>query len=244
MTTPASDIQRPDLGVVVELYDVDCTTIFGQVLRFVPAPLIVDRNNPDPQPVTWRGETYVPRACQSEGWTWDGQGPLPQPTLTLGNTDRSISALCIAYNDLQGARVTRHRVPMKYLDDMPDADPDIEFDPDVYTIDQKTTQNKMVVGFNLGAAIDIEGRKIPGRQVVQSYCPWRYRYWNGAEFVYNQGSAACPYTGSDYFDRDGNPVDDPELDVCGKRLMSGCKKRYPTGDMPFGGFPGAAKYRG
>jgi lambda family phage minor tail protein L len=178
----AATIQRPDVGDVVELYEVDCMAIFGEVLRYTPAPLIIDANAPVPQPVVWRGDTYIPRACSAAGWVWDGQGPLPQPKLTLGNTDRAISALCIAYSDLQGAIVTRHRVPMENLDAMPEGDPDIEFDPDIFAIDQKTLQNKMVVEFTLGSAIDVIGKVIPGRQVLQAYCPFRYRSWNGTGF--------------------------------------------------------------
>jgi lambda family phage minor tail protein L len=245
VTTPTTDIQQPDIGAIVELYDVDATAIsgVGEILRFVPAPLIADRTMPAPAPVIWQGNTYEPRAAQSDGWAWDGTGPLPQPTLTLGNTDLAVSALCIANNDLQGAIVTRHRVPFKYLDGQPDADPDIEFDPDIYIVDQKTVQNKMVVTFNLGAAIDIQGRLIPGRQVIQGYCSFRYRSWNGTEFVYSQGSAACPYTGDALFDANGNVVSDPARDACSKRLTNGCKLRF-SGDLPFGGFPGAAKFQG
>jgi lambda family phage minor tail protein L len=240
----AAAIQSPDIGDVVELYEVDCMAIFGEVLRYTPAPLIVDRNTPVPQPIVWRGDTYIPRACKGSGWLWDGQGPLPQPKLSLGNTDRAIGALCVAYGDLQGAVVTRHRVKLDNLDDMPDADPDVEFDPDIYAIDQKTLQNRMVVEFTLGSAIDVIGKMIPGRQVLQAYCPFRYRSWNGTGFNYNQGSAACPYTGMAFFDANGNPTPDPAKDVCSKRLAGGCKKRFPVGDLPFGGFPGAAKYRG
>jgi len=242
VTTPVTDIQLPDLGAVVELYDIDCTAIFGIVLRFTPAPLIADPSLPNPQPVVWQTNTYAPRACQSTGWQWDGLGPLPQPKLSLSNTDNSIGALCIAYHDLQGAIVTRHRVPFKYLDGMPGADPGVEFDPDIYVIDQKTLQNKMMVEFSLGAAIDVAGRLIPGRQVIQGYCPFRYRSWNGSAFVYNQGLAACPYTGGNYFDVNGNVVIDPSLDQCGKRMLTGCKPRFPTGDLPGGFFPGVARF--
>ncbi len=243
MTVPVLDIQKPDIGDVATLYEVDCLAIFGVVLRFVPAPLVEDRTAPVPTPVTWRGDIYEPRACESSGWQWDGTGPLPQPKLTIGNTDRAIGALCISYGDLQGAIVTRHRVPLKYLDDMPDADPDVEFDPDIFVIDQKVTQNKLVCEFNLGASIDIQGRLIPGRQVIQNYCPFLYRFWNGTEFIYSQTLKACPYTGANYFDANGTLVLDPALDKPSKRLQSCCKKRFPTGDLPFGGFPGAAKFR-
>lgn len=245
MTVPHIDIQAPDIGTVVELYDVDCTALPGllTVLRFTPSSLIVDPTAPIPEPIIWQGNTYQPRACESTDWSWDGQGPMPRPKLSLGNTDLAISAICISNSDLQGAVVTRHRVPMKYLDGGSAADPTVEFDPDVFVIDQKTTQNKMVVEFSLGASIDIEGRMIPGRQVIQSYCSFRYRIWNGTSFVYSQGLAACPYTGGFYFDANGNATADPSLDACSKRLISGCQKRF-AGDLPFGGFPGAAQFTG
>lgn len=241
MTRPTTDIQSPSIGTIVELFDVDCTALFGEILRFTPSPLIPNRLAPVPAPITWQTNIYEPRACEATGWSWDGSGPLPRPTLTLGNTDLSISAICIANSDLQGAIVTRHRVPMNYLDGMPGADPTVEFDPDIFMIDQKTVQNKSVVTFSLGAAIDIEGRMIPARQIIQSYCSQFYRIWNGTTFVYSQGLNACPYTGSNYFDANGNPITDPSQDVCSKRLTSGCQKRFPTGDLPFGGFPGAAQ---
>lgn len=241
--TIAEQIQYPDVGVVVTLFEVDCTAIFGSVLRFTPAPLVANQDLPVPAPIVWRGETYEPRACEAEGFQWDGTGPLPRPKLTIGNTDSAIAALCITYNDLQGAIVTRHRVPLRNVDGQPDADPDVEFDPDIFIIDQKTLQNKVVVEFSLGAAIDIEGRLIPGRQVIQGYCPARYRIWNGTSFVYNQGSFACPYTDSRYYNKNGEQVFNPALDNPSKRIDTCCKVRFPTGALPFGGFPGVARYR-
>jgi lambda family phage minor tail protein L len=244
VTRPTTDIQKPDIGDIVELYEIDCTAIFGVVLRFSPVPLIADRTAPAPQPIIWRGDTYEPRACESSGWAWDGTGPLPQPKLTIGNTDLAISAICISHSDLQGAFVKRHRVPFKYIDGQPDADPDIEFDPDIFIIDQKTAQNKAVVEFNLGAAIDIEGRLIPGRQVTKNYCPFDYRVWNGAAFVYPQTSKACPYTGGAFFDTSGNAVADPALDKPSKRFTTCCQRRFTGVDLPFGGFPGVGQFQG
>lgn len=246
----AEHVQNPDQGVRVTLYEIDCMNIFGQILRFTPAPLVPSQADPVPQPLAWRGEVYNPRACQSTGWQWDGLGPFPTPKLTLGNTDNAISALCIAYKDLLGATVTRHRTWMKYLDDQPEADPDVELDPDVFRIEQKTTQNKLIVEFQLATAVDLRGRLIPGRQVLQGYCSFRQRFWNGTEFVYSTSSAACPWTGTSdldpgpYFDAAGNSVPTPEQDKFSKRLTTCCKKRFPTGAVPFGGFPGAARYRG
>lgn len=50
----------------------------------------------------------------------------------------------------------------------------------------------------------------------------------------------CGYTGTNYFDINGNPVLSREEDVCGLSIRD-CEKRYPPGDgevaLPFGGIP-------
>ena len=42
---------------------------------------------------------------------------------------------------------------------------------------------------------------------------------------------------TNYFDINNNPTTEAN-DVCGKRYTS-CTLRFPEGDLPFGGFPGA-----
>ena len=51
---PATDIQRPDLGPVAELYDVDCTEIFGDILRFDVLGRIVEARVTSVRDVQWR----------------------------------------------------------------------------------------------------------------------------------------------------------------------------------------------
>ncbi len=49
--------------------------------------------------------------------------------------------------------------------------------------------------------------------------------------------ADCGYTGTRYYDKFGNPVDNPALDVC-PGTVAGCKLRFGDDAMlPFGGFP-------
>ena len=50
MTRPTTDIQSPSIGTIVELFDVDCTALFGEILRFTPSPLIPNRLAPVPAP--------------------------------------------------------------------------------------------------------------------------------------------------------------------------------------------------
>lgn len=109
----------------------------------------------------------------------------------------------------------------------PNADPTAEFPRDIYYIDRKSGENRDAIEFELSASLDLAGVALPRRQIVQNYCPWRYR---GAE---------CGYTGTNYYDTNDNPVGSLAQDVCGKRLSS-CRARFGQYNaLPYGGFPAA-----
>ena len=81
--------------------------------------------------------------------------------------------------------------------------------------------------FELASKFDLAGQKLPKRQIVANVCQWVYR------------SSECSYTGSNYFDVNGNTVSTLAADVCGKRVES-CKLRFGSNaELPFGSFPGA-----
>jgi len=111
----------------------------------------------------------------------------------------------------------------------PSADPDCHFPDQIWFIDRRSHEDKNWIEFELTAAFDVSGVRLPRRQIAQNICLWKYR---GAE---------CGYTGTDYFKSDDTAVGSSALDVCGKRLSS-CKARFgETSELPFGGFPGAGK---
>jgi lambda family phage minor tail protein L len=232
-TTPLPKlVQQAALDERIELFEIDATALGGPVTRFAPDAYSATT-------ITWNGNTYAPVPVESSGWQTTGTGTSPTPRLKVGNVGLSFSALCIAYNDLCGAIVTRRRTFRRYLDGQADADPTMEFDPDIFRINQKTSQNKIFVEWELATVADQEGRLLPGRPILQSACPFRYRVWTGSVFDYTH--AACPYTGTNYFDVNGNSVATPALDVPGKRVSNCCRKRFPSGALPFGGFPGAGR---
>jgi len=141
----------------------------------------------------------------------------------------------LAYDDLLGAKVTRKRTMQKYLDAVnfdagvnPNADPTAEFPDDIYYIERKTGESKTVVEFELSASFDVQGVRLPRRQIIQNICPWKYR---GAE---------CGYTGTNYFNTSDVAVGTLAQDVCGKRVSS-CEIRFGTSaELPYGGFPAAS----
>lgn len=242
----AEEIQKQSMGAPVTLLEVDARDL-GEpdIIRLVPqsfrsAPALYTS-------ITWKGFEWQPWPLEMEGFEYSGSGPLPTPRLRVGNINGIISAMTLENDDLVGVLVTRRRTWERFLDGAADADPNAELPPDTYRIERKApSPYSVLVEFELASPIDHTGQQIPGRRVMANYCPWIYRRWNGTNFVYDQTSAACPYAVEGpgaYFDQNGNPVADPALDRCSKRLTTGCKPRFAPGVFPFGGFPGAGQFR-
>ncbi len=228
----AEDIQKLDPGALVEFFEIDATPKGGLVYRFHAGTNQLNGT------VVWQGESYTAWPVEADGFEFSSKGTLPRPKLMIANVTAYISALVINYSDLLGCKVTRRRTFVKYLDAVnfpggtnPTADANAAFADDVYYIDRKSKETKLVVEFELASAMDVYGVQLPRRQIIQNVCPWRYR---GSE---------CGYTGTNYFDASDNTVASSGQDVCGKRLSS-CKKRFGEyAELPFGGFPAAGLFR-
>ena len=115
--------------------------------------------------------------------------------------------------------------------DNPTADDEAYFTEEIWYVDRKAVETRTHIQFELGAAHDVQGVKIPSRAVIANLCPWKYK---GVE---------CGYSGSNYFDMDNNSTNSAG-DVCAKNFRA-CELRFPEGEeMPFGGFPGAGMNMG
>lgn len=230
--TIQQDIANLAPGRIIELFELDATAIGGTLSR------LVNGTNELKSSVVWQGNTYTPFPIEASGYEFVGRGQLPRPKVRVANALGTISALVLAYQDLIGAKFTRKRTLVKYLDAVnfaggvnPTADPDSYLTDDIYFIDRKAEENRVYVEFELTAAFDVTGVQLPRRYVVQNVCPWRYR---GSE---------CGYTGTAYFSVLDLPVATLPEDVCGKRLKS-CKARFGEfAELPFGGFPAAGLIR-
>ncbi|NDV20821.1 phage minor tail protein L [Pseudodesulfovibrio sp. JC047] len=231
--TISNDVQKSSPGVLVELFDLDATAIGGEVQHFI-------KGTKDSQPVTWKGNIYIPLDLESDGFEMNAQGSLPRPTLRVSHVNTAFIGMVEECDDLIGATLTRWRTFSRYLDTAPEADSNAHFAPDIYRVDQLTEQNKLYVEWELAAAMDHEGRKLPGRQILRDVCTHRYRVWNGSSFDYSK--ATCPYTASTYFDHAGVSTADPAKDRCGKRL-SDCELRFPGEPLPTRAFPGVGRLR-
>ena len=229
--TIETDVQKLEPGAIVELFELDLTPFGGDLLRFHAGTNALLAN------VTWNANVYTRFPVAASGFEFTGQGQAPRPKLMVSNIAGAVTALVLQYEDLVGAKVTRRRTLVKYLDAVnfasgnPSADPSAEFPADIFFIDRKSVETSEIVEFELAPAMDITGVMLPRRQIIQNICPWRYR---GSE---------CGYTGTSYFDVTDVPVGSAGLDVCGKRLTS-CKLRFGQyAELPFGGFPVAGLFR-
>lgn len=231
-------MQESDFGALVTLFRLDATPLGGPVMFFC-------QSAQETRGVVFGGVTYTPVDVKFEGFEVNGGGALPTPKMTVSNTDNVISDIATAYGDLLGCNVARVRTFRRYLDGQIDADPGKFMGPDIFKVEQKTSDTETMLEWELSAAIDQEGKKLPGRLVLRDVCPWRYRYLDTVtgQFVVSTTERACPYAGDAMFDRLDKATSDPTKDQCSQTL-AGCQARFGRDQaLPFGGFLGVARVR-
>lgn len=244
-----ADHQKLEPGNVITLIEVDGTAFGADILRFTNHPTAYteaeilaangDTEKLPGKPIYWQGNAYDVWPCKIEDRESTGDGSSASPKLTVANIDGTIAALCGMFQDMKQAKVTIHETYAHYLDarNFPDGNPTANPNSesvDVWYIDSKPLSNDEDVQFKLTSPVDVSGQRLPARQMT-SRCAWcmsgQYR------------GADCGYTGTKYFDKFGNPVDNPALDEC-PGTVQGCKLRQgEDAELTFGGYPAIALIR-
>lgn len=229
--TIRTDVQTLEPGNLIEVFDFDLTPINAgaSILRFHPYPQETN--------IVWKAISYGPWPISAEGFERTGDKP-PNPVISVGNLDGSITALCLQFDDMVGAILTRRRTFAQYLDAVnfpggvnPTADPTQEMPNEIWYVERKASEEPQQVKFELSSAMDFNGVKLPRRQIIANQCPWKYR------------SAECGYTGGAVADVNDVPTAILAQDVCGKRVSS-CKLRFGAKNpLNHGGFPAAGLMR-
>lgn len=242
-----SDFQKLSVTGLVTLYELDATKLGAGIFRWhghvssnswriIDDTVVVDGATVK-RDIIWQGQTYSPMPIQTDELEVRGDGKASTPSLALANNvngvQGAISALCLQYDDFAGARLTVINTMAKYLDaaNFTNGNPQAanEYRKQVWFCEQKTSENRSAVTFELSNPVDFEGARIPSREIT-NYCHWavhgRYR---GEE---------CGYTGAARFTDRGVPTTDPSKDRCGGRLVSDCGAR--NNQDRFGGFPSSA----
>lgn len=234
----ASNVQKLAYGIRVELLDIDTSPVGDANGPYY----ICNGVTTSGQAVVFNSVTYNPLDYRFEGYEMSGEGRSSRPTIEVNNVSRTFAALVNTYDGLVGATITRRVTRSEYLDDGDDPDANAQMPTETYIINRVVEYNKYTIRWELTIPLDREDKKLPGRQAWKNFCPYIYRRWDSGTSAFNYDYVyECPYTGANYFDRDGGVVVSGAQDVCGKRL-SDCRLRFST-TIPFGGFPGMADSR-
>lgn len=109
--TIQADLQSLSPTALLTFYSLDYTNLpGGTVLNFHAG------TNGLSQPVVWQGVTYTPFPVDAEGFNVTGKGTMPRPKLRVSNINGVLSYTVKQFDDFVGAKVTRKRTFLKYLD--------------------------------------------------------------------------------------------------------------------------------
>jgi lambda family phage minor tail protein L len=227
-------------GAEIFLYRLDATAANAGIHYFVQAKQV------NGQPLTFGGQAYTPIDISVEDFESNAGGVLPTPKMQIGNSDSFIQDMVNLYGDLAGCEIRRVRTFARFLDGFPEADPNSFVGPDVFRIERKSNESPVFIEWELSAAIDQEGKMLPGRQYLRDVCTRRYRRFDPTNpaahpdgYVYPTVHP-CPYSGAAAFTPAGAPTTAAN-DRCGRK-DSDCRLRFgEDGVLPTGAFPGIAR---
>lgn len=227
--------QAASLPSIIQLFQIDLTSLGGPVFNMCPTTDGAYQN------VRFGGVEYGAIDLVADGFEVNGKGQMPRPRLRISNVLQLASAAVIEFDDLIGGKVTRLRTYRQHLDDGADPDGDAVIDRQEYYIRRKVNHNKQMIEWELACKIDLQGVKLPRRQIVRDYCSHQYRYWDATLGRFDYTGVTCPYVADQAYDEYDLPQTTGALDRCAKKLSS-CQARFGLSTpLPFRGFPGVGQ---
>lgn len=230
----AKTVVHPELvklapDAIIELFVLDLSPITGDTITGPRFYFHAGTNHLTTE-VIWQGQAYAPVPVEVEGFEYTIQGALPRPKLRMSNAVKLASALILHYRDLVGAKLYRKRTFARFLDGLPDADPNIYLPDELWIVDRKARESRLVVEWELSSPLDTEGAMLPFRVMIANSCSWAYR------------GDGCGYGATKYYTLNNEETLLESEDRCNHKL-SGCKQRFgQESHLPFGGFPGIKRY--
>lgn len=226
-----SELRSLSPSAKIELFELD-TGVQGGPIYYFHGGL-----NGKMGPLTWRGREYVAIPIEATDFETKSNGALPSPHFKIANLQGAIAEAARVYSNFDGCKITRKRTYARYLDAVnfpdslnPEADPNQALPDDIWYVDRKVHEDFDYLEFELVSAMELRGTKLPRRQIIANCCPSIYR------------SVECSYTGGPVADENNVPTSDPARDKC-SNTRAGCKLRFPSGPLPYGGFLGAGSWR-
>lgn len=206
--------------------------------------------------IYWQGVRYVAAPITANGFDLNSKGAAAVPILSISVNDAGVPALAQFKNiirslgDVIGAKVTRKRTLAKYLDDANfypaplgnanDGPPPVgfgqdwtvEFPDDVFYIVRKSNENKYVLEYELGSALDVDAVQLPGRLVSSQRCMFSYR-GPGCFYEYKNryNAKAMDNSGSDVLRDSAPPVATSTDTLISGMLGIGADQFYNQGEF-------------
>jgi lambda family phage minor tail protein L len=122
MAVPVSELQKINPSSIIELFELELfANIHGSAFtyRFHAGTNALTTNGD----IVWDSNTYSKLPIEAEGFEYNAEsGSLPRPTIRVANLLGSITAILLdvntttAGNDLTGAKLTRIRTLVRYID--------------------------------------------------------------------------------------------------------------------------------
>ncbi len=154
--------------------------------------------------ISFKGEVYHAMPIITDGFELDSGGSVPRPTISFlslrgisenikeGKENfRTLKRVILELDNLIGARVTRVRTFLKYLDSSNNINGagqftgiNPEFPREIYYVERKSQENKELISLELSSVLDLENFKLPGRLCLANRCPFIYR-GEGCSYEYN-----------------------------------------------------------
>ena len=184
MAVPVSALQEINPGAVIELFTLELdATLHGSttIYRFHNGANLNANGE-----VVWAGNNYQRFPIECTGFEFTGTGTLPRPTISVSNILGTLTTIMqdvnqtTVGNDLNGAKLTRIRTLVRYLDAVNfegntnpygTPDPTAEFPQEIYFLDRKVSENRDVVQWEAISALDLVNVKLPKRIATRDIFP-------------------------------------------------------------------------
>lgn len=140
--------------------------------------------------------TYVAIPAQVKGIEYKNDGAIARPSVTIGNATTAFSNAIgtIDYQSFLGLKFIKRTTLKKYLyGESGDASPPNEFPRDVYTMDRIKQRTKTTVQIEMVAPFDLEGVRIPARNILPDRCPFLYQGAGDHVPEYKKAQSGCTW---------------------------------------------------
>jgi lambda family phage minor tail protein L len=184
MTIPFEELQKISPSAIVELYTIELVaSLHGStnIYRFHNGTNLNANGE-----LIWDSNSFMRYPIECTGFEYTSKGTLPRPTLKASNAFSLLTSIMqnvnqtTAGNDLNGAKFTRIRSLLRYIDaanfsggtnPFGTPDPSVKLPDEVYFLDRKVAENREFVQWEMVSAFDLVNVRVPKRMVNQTDFP-------------------------------------------------------------------------